>query len=223
MFSLHPFQNSFIYKPCQSDAASLPDTSCHSSDFIGFTQLRDLSVGRDVQTTEKMRLRNGTIFIDMLSLLLTCALASVLSFLLSSQSRVTPPSLSLVFLFFPFYSSAPDGLSALGEPIAKSAQGKRGVRASSWPSSEAARALSLGLGPLWRSRATEGAVSVIRRHRRRGSRTTWCLWSARIFSPHLLRRWTTPKLSQIGLGHGRPPPPSPPPAPCPIATHALVL
>ena len=87
--------SSFIYKPCQNDAASLPDTSCHSSDFIGFTQLRDLSVGRDVQTTEKMRLRNGTIFIDMLSLLLTCALASVLSFLLSSQSRVTPPSLSL--------------------------------------------------------------------------------------------------------------------------------
>ena len=122
---MHPFQNSFIYKPCQSDAASLPDTSCHSSHFIGFTQLRDLSVGRDFQTTEKMRLRNGTIFIDMLSLLLTCALASVLSFLLSSQSRVTPPSLSLVFLFFPFYSSAPDGLSALGEPIAKSAQAER--------------------------------------------------------------------------------------------------
>ena len=172
MFSLHPFQNSFIYKPCQSDAASLPDTSCHSSDFIGFTQLRDLSVGRDVQTTEKMRLRNGTIFIDMLSLLLTCALASVLSFLLSSQSGVTPLSLSL----WSFSSSRPIlpplTASRRSESPSQSPRRQRGVRASSRPSSEAARALSLGLGPLWRSRATEGAVSVIRRLRRSGSRTT---------------------------------------------------
>ena len=43
----------------------------------------------------------------------------------SVLNRESLPSLSLVFLFFPFYSSAPDGLSALGEPIAKSAQAER--------------------------------------------------------------------------------------------------
>ena len=223
--TLHVFLASISKKlyledvPKKSDTASLPDTSCHSTVFIGCTQLRDLSVGRDIQITENMRLRNGTIPPPHL-----CPWPLLFPFF----SGLTRESLPSLWSFssattHPFYSSAPDGLSALGEPIAKFARAEREGEVCGPPvlAILGVRLRSVGRwrrGPLWRSRATEGAVSVIRRHRRRGSRTTWSLWSARICGPPLLRQAEADakavKGDQISLGQGL----SPPPAPCPIIT-----
>ena len=146
--TLHVFLASISKKlyledvPKKSDTASLPDTSCHSTVFIGCTQLRDLSVGRDIQITENMRLRNGTIPPPHL-----CPWPLLFPFF----SGLTRESLPSLWSFSsattrPFYSSASDGLSALREPIAKSAQAERCAGLQSWPSSESACARSVAGG-----------------------------------------------------------------------------
>ena len=151
--TLHVFLASISKKlyledvPKKSDTASLPDTSCHSTVFIGCTQLRDLSVGRDIQITENMRLRNGTIppphlcpwplLFPFFSVLTRESLHSLSLWSFSSRLRAR-------FILPPLTASR------RSESLSQSSRGQRGrercAGLQSWPSSESACARSVAGG-----------------------------------------------------------------------------